>query len=145
MDGKFTGRKKEKMSVSSLLWEEGLTSQLGGYLRYFTPRPFAALARPLPRVPRSPPRAAPPLPAAGALPPRGAPIRDAGAGVENLGVGFEEVGGFSTKDVSVVLCASKTAVSHMVWPGGSSRISLHECCLAVYLAAKPIRVGGASL
>jgi hypothetical protein len=30
-------------------------------------------------------------------------MRDAGAGVENLGVAFEDVGGFSTKDVSVVL------------------------------------------
>jgi hypothetical protein len=70
---------------------------------YFAPRPFAALARPLPRVPRSPPRAAPPLPA-GPAAPRAAPaIRDAGAGVANFGVDFEDVGGFSTKDVSVVL------------------------------------------
>jgi hypothetical protein len=68
---------------------------------YLAPRPFAALARPLARVPRRPPRAAPPLPAGA---PRPAPpaIRD-GAGVENLGVGFEDVGGFSTNDVSVVL------------------------------------------
>ena len=71
-----------------------------GYL-YFAARHFA-LARPLPRVPRRPPRAAPPLPAAAPRPPAPA-IRD-GAGVENLGVGFEDVGGFSTKDVSVVLC-----------------------------------------
>jgi hypothetical protein len=73
-----------------------------GVSLYLTLRPFAALARPLPRVPRSPPRAAPPLPA-GAIPPRLPPIREAGAGVANFGVGFEDVGGFSTKDVSVVL------------------------------------------
>jgi len=73
-----------------------------GYHRYRTLRPFAALARPLPRVPRSPPRVAPPLPA-DAVPPRLAPaIREAGAGVANFG-GFDDVGGFSTKDVSVVL------------------------------------------
>ena len=77
--------------------------QVRGYLGYFRPRPFAALASPEPRVPLSPPRAAPPLPAC-ATPPRPAPaIFDGGAGVENLGVGFEDGGGFSTKDVSVVL------------------------------------------
>ena len=74
---------------------------IGGII-HLTLRPFAALARPLPRVPRSPPRAAPPLPA-GAIPPRLPPIREAGAGVANFGVAFEDVGGFSTKDVSVVL------------------------------------------
>ena len=74
-----------------------------GYHRYFTLRPFAALARPLPRVPRSPPRAAPPLlPPATGIPPRPPPIRE-GAGVENLGGGLVDVGGLSTKDVSVVL------------------------------------------
>ncbi len=73
-----------------------------GYLHYFTLRPFAALARPLPRVPRSPPRAAPPLPE-GAAPPRLPPILDAGAGVENFEVALEDVGGFSTNEVSVVL------------------------------------------
>jgi len=74
-------------------------------------RPFAALARPLPRVPRSPPRAAPPLPA-GAAPPRPAPaIREAGAGVANFGVGFEDVGGFSTKDVSVVMNVVSPSIS----------------------------------
>lgn len=52
---------------------------------------FAARARPLPRVPLSPPRAAPPLPAGGAMPPR-PPIRDAGTGVENLEV-LEDAGG----------------------------------------------------
>jgi hypothetical protein len=72
-----------------------------GFIYYFTPRLFAALASPEPRVPRSPPRAAPPLPAGAPLP--APPILDAGAGVENLGVAFEDVGGFSTKDVSVVL------------------------------------------
>jgi len=73
-----------------------------GYIGYLTPRDFAALARPLPRVPRSPPRAAPPLPAG--TPPRLAlVILDAGAGVANLGVALEDVGGLSTKDVSVVL------------------------------------------
>lgn len=71
-----------------------------GYLLYFAPRGFAALARPLPRVPRSPPRAAPPLPAGTPLP---APAIREGAGVANLGVAFEDVGGLSTKDVSVVL------------------------------------------
>lgn len=69
---------------------------------YLTARPFAALANPLPRVPRAPPRAAPPL--AEGIPPRPALApRDAGAGVENLGVALEDVGGFSTNDVSVVL------------------------------------------
>jgi hypothetical protein len=70
-------------------------------LRYLAPRGFA-LARPLPRVPRRPPRATPPL-LAGGTPPRIA-IREvgAGAGVENFEVAFEE-GGLSTKDVSVVL------------------------------------------
>ena len=70
---------------------------------YFAPRPFAALARPLPRVPRRPPRAAPPLPAGPAAPRPAPAIREAGAGVANLGADFEDVGGFSTKDVSVVL------------------------------------------
>jgi len=77
---------------------------------YFTLRPFAALASPLPRVPRSPPRAAPPLPAAGTMPPRLGSLD--GAGVENLGVCvFEEVGGLSTNDVSVVL-SSVRCISH---------------------------------
>lgn len=71
-----------------------------GYLNYLAPRPFAALAKPLARVPRTPPRAVPPL--AVGIPPRPV-VREAGAGVENFGVGLEEVGGFSTKDVSVVL------------------------------------------
>lgn len=72
-----------------------------GYIDYFTPRGFAALARPLPLVPRRPPRAVPPLLAG---PPRLAPaILDAGAGVENLRLAFDDVGGLSTKDVSVVL------------------------------------------
>lgn len=68
---------------------------------YFIPLGFAALAKPLPLVPLSPPRAAPPLPA-GAAPPLPALILEAGAGVENFEA-FEDVGGFSTKDVSVVL------------------------------------------
>ena len=55
-------------------------------------------------MPRIPPRAAPPLPG-GALP-RPAAIRDVGAGVENFGVAFEDVGGLSTNDVSVVLRAA---------------------------------------
>jgi hypothetical protein len=71
-----------------------------GISRYFAPRGLAALARPLALVPRKPPLAAPPLPD-GAIPPR-PPIRD-GAGVENFGVAFDDVGGLSTKDVSVVL------------------------------------------
>lgn len=71
-----------------------------GYLDYFTLRPFAALARPLPRVPLNPPRAVPPLPAGA---PRPAPAILDGAGVENFGVALEDVGGLSTKDVSVVL------------------------------------------
>jgi hypothetical protein len=72
-----------------------------GYRHYFAPRGFAARARPLPRVPRSPPRAAPPLPAGAPLPTP--PIREVGAGIANFGVAFEDVGGLSTKDVSVVL------------------------------------------
>ena len=65
--------------------------------------PFAR-ASPLPRVPRKLPLVAPPR-AAGAAPPRLGAVatRDVGAGVENLGVAFEDVGGLSTKDVSVVL------------------------------------------
>jgi hypothetical protein len=65
--------------------------------------PFAR-ASPLPRAPRILPLAAPPR-AAGTAPPRlgGPATRDVGAGVENLGVAFEDVGGLSTKDVSVVL------------------------------------------
>jgi hypothetical protein len=70
---------------------------------YLTLRPFAALARPLPRVPRRPPRDAPPLPAGAEFPRLEPPIREAGAGVENfLGVALEDVGGLSTKEVSVV-------------------------------------------
>ena len=86
--------------ITTARYKSGL-GQFGGIIYYFTPRLFAALARPEPRVPRSPPRAAPPLPAGAPLP--APPILDAGAGVENLGVAFEDVGGFSTKDVSVVL------------------------------------------
>jgi len=79
-------------------WGISITSQ--SWL-YFIPLGFAALARPLPLVPLNPPRAAPPLPA-GAAPPLPAPILEARAGVENLEA-LEDVGGFSTKDVSVVL------------------------------------------
>jgi len=43
-----------------------------------------------------------PLPE-GAAPPRLPPILDAGAGVENFEVALEDVGGFSTNEVSVVL------------------------------------------
>jgi len=65
--------------------------------------PFA-LASPLPRVPRDPPLAAPPLPD-GAAPPRleELPTLEDGAGVANFGAAFDEVGGLSTKDVSVVM------------------------------------------
>ena len=73
----------------------------GGIFHYFALRLFAALARPLARVPRIPPRAAPPLPE-GAIPPR-VPMLVPGAGLENFGVAFEDCGGLSTKDVSVVL------------------------------------------
>ena len=68
------------------------------------------LAKPLPRVPRSPPLAEPPRPDAEefALPPRpGAPVVRTGRGVVSFfGVcAFEETvaGGLSTKEVSVVL------------------------------------------
>lgn len=77
---------------------------ISGYRHYFAPRGFAALASPLPRVPRNPPRELPPR--LDTLPlPAPLAIRDAGAGVVNLGVGLslEGVGGLSTKDVSVVL------------------------------------------
>lgn len=87
--------------------------QILGVSLYRTLRPFAALARPLPRVPRSPPRAAPPLPE-GAIPPRLPPVREAGAGVANFGVAFEDVGGFSTNDVSVVL-DNQHSQSHPTW------------------------------
>lgn len=61
-----------------------------------TPRPFDARARPLPR-------ARPPLGAPRPAAPPARDIREAGAGVENFGLGLEESGGFSTKEVSVVL------------------------------------------
>jgi len=112
-------------------WDVSHESDLG-YHRYFAPRAFAALARPLPRVPRRPPRAAPPLPA-GAAPPRPAPvIRDAGAGVANLGADFEDAGGFSTKDVSVVLRVL-AVVRHERYQIGSQ-----ECCFSVNFAVKSI-------
>jgi len=70
---------------------------------YLTLCPFAR-ASPLPRVPRTPPRAAPPRAACPAPPRFDDPAnREAGAGVENLGVALEDAGGLSTKDVSVVL------------------------------------------
>jgi hypothetical protein len=72
------------------------------HLTYFNPLGLAALANPLPLVPLNPPLAAPPLPAGAPPPPPLTPIFD-GAGVENFGVAFEDIGGFSTKDVSVVL------------------------------------------
>jgi hypothetical protein len=63
-----------------------------------------ALARPLPRVPRALPLALPPL-APGPAAPRldDVLMRDAGTGIWNLGGGLDDVGGLSTKDVSVVL------------------------------------------
>ena len=99
---------------------------------YFAPRPFAALASPDPRLPRKPPRAAPPLPA-GAPPRPGPPaIRD-GAGVENLGVAFEDVGGFSTKDVSVVL-QQLAVIARALWKDTQER------CFPVNLSVKSVRV-----
>lgn len=67
------------------------------------PRPLG-LARPLVRPPRAPEPPRAPLPAP-APRPGGAGTRDArGFGVANLGVVvLEEVGGFSTNEVSVVL------------------------------------------
>ena len=73
---------------------------------HLAPRGFA-LANPLPRSPRPAPRAALPL----ALVPTSPPPRlgatelgrDERAGVENLDAAFEDAGGFSTKEVSVVL------------------------------------------
>lgn len=65
------------------------------------PRGFA-LASPLPLVPRAPPLAAPPLAPDPPRPLEALPLDD-GAGVENLGVAFAVVGGFSTNDMSVVL------------------------------------------
>ena len=77
-----------------------------------------ARASPLPRVPRNPPRAAPPR-AAGPAPPRfdDPAIREAGAGVENLGVALEDAGGLSTKEVSVVLMEHNISLA----PGEQSR------------------------
>lgn len=70
-----------------------------------------ALARPLPRVPRTPPLALPPLaPGPGAPRLDDALMRDAGTGVWNLGGGFDDVGGLSTKDVSVVLLKVKRSI-----------------------------------
>ena len=66
-----------------------------------------ALASPLPRAPRPMPRVAPPLtPGPCSPPPRllGPTLeRDVDTGVEKFGVAFEDAGGFSTKEVSVVL------------------------------------------
>jgi hypothetical protein len=63
-----------------------------------------ARAKPLPLVPRPlvlPPRTLPYAPIAPW--PLGARFRAAGAGVENFDIDLEDVGGCSTKDVSVVL------------------------------------------
>lgn len=63
-----------------------------------------ALAKPLPRAPRYPPLGMPPLPVDDAPPRPGAPaILEAGTGGVYLGVAFDDVGGLSTNDVSVVL------------------------------------------
>jgi hypothetical protein len=80
-------------------------------------------------VPRKPPLAAPPRAAAAAPPLLEAPAkRDAGAGVVNLGVALEDVGGLSTKDVSVVLieyavntsmCRRRNAYMNVVSPSKS--------------------------
>jgi len=87
----------------------GVSSQTNGCLIVNVVQQVAhlILPRPLPRVePRAIPLARP-LPA-GAPRPAMPPLAtfDGGAGVENLEETFEEVGGFSTKDVSVVLCTS---------------------------------------
>ena len=69
-----------------------------------------ARARPLARVPRAiPPRVVVDVGMARPRPPRAVeddmprPIREEGAGVEYLDDGLDDVGGLSTKDVSVVL------------------------------------------
>lgn len=63
-----------------------------------------ALAKPLPRAPRYPALGIPPLPVDDVPPRLDAPaILEAGTGAVYLGVAFEDVGGLSTNDVSVVL------------------------------------------
>jgi len=89
-------------------WDENQVLRVSTY--YLALRPFA-LASPLPRVPRTPPRAAPPLPAGAILPRLKPAIRDGGAGVANFGVAFEEVGGLSTNEVSVVINVVSPSIS----------------------------------
>jgi len=83
-----------------------LRDKIRARLHLITPRPLA-LASPVPRVPRVVP---PPRPILEVPDPLvledGAGTRDwraPGVGVWNFGVGFEDVGGFSTNEVSVVL------------------------------------------
>jgi len=110
-------------------YTDGIRGYHSGFTPYFATRPFAALASPLPPVPRRPPRAAPPLPAG--APRLGPPaIRD-GAGVENFGAGFEDVGGFSTKDVSVVLQLSANDAPLYLE-------CIQEGSFSVNLSAKPV-------
>jgi hypothetical protein len=75
------------------------------------PRPLA-LANPLPRVPRPAPLPVPPRPGTPTLPRDGPPMAlDGGAGVENLAVDLEDVGGLSTNEVSVVLRSKNIVIS----------------------------------
>jgi hypothetical protein len=105
-----------------------------------TPRPLAR-ASPLGRVPRVPP--VPPLPPLAAPLVNGAPLVDAGgagtrdwrfeAGVWYLPVDLEDVGGFSTNEVSVVLGSVSLALSTT-----GSRYA-HKCGLVVNFAMRPFR------
>lgn len=86
-------------------FKHGASDALGSV--YLIPRP-RGLASPLARVPRDPPR----LLAVPRLPPPalvvGAGMRDArGVWYLDVGVALDEVGGFSTNDVSVVLQTRK--------------------------------------
>lgn len=90
---------------------------------YLTPLSFPlAMPLPLPPLPTAPPK--PPLPPliGASSPPRSLSLelgRAAGAGVANL-VGAREDGGFSTKDVSVVMNVSSPRSGRDTWGTASS-------------------------
>lgn len=79
---------------------------------HLMPRPLG-LANPLGRPPRPSPRPPlpPPAPLVAAVGTRDA--RGLGFGVENFGVGLDEVGGFSTNEVSVVLYIFPNLLAHL--------------------------------
>lgn len=103
---------------------------------HLMPRPLG-LANPLGRPPRPSPRPPlpPPAPLVAAVGTRDA--RGLGFGVENFGVGLDEVGGFSTNEVSVVLYIFPNLLAHLRTgrAGGGlrreSQLDAHECSFAI--------------